>query len=159
MVSGIDVSETNNSAPVRIVKGQTKTVEGTEVQEKMISAARVFSDILSPTYGPGGLDKMLYKTDGNTAITNDGSRIVSELLVKHPAAKMMVSMAKTQEEMSGDGVTGTMIICGALLEEAARLLSRGLHPLTVVDGYRKSMVICKATISTRALPVLSLIHI
>ena len=153
MVSGIDVSETNNSAPVRIVKGQTKTVEGTEVQEKMISAARVFSDILSPTYGPGGLDKMLYKTDGNTAITNDGSRIVSELLVKHPAAKMMVSMAKTQEETSGDGVTGTMIICGALLEEAARLLSRGLHPLTVVDGYRKSMVICKATISTRALPV------
>ena len=114
------MTESGPAAPVRIVKDQTRVTSGTEVQDKMIAAARVFSDILRPTFGPRGLDKMLYKTDGSMAVTNDGARIVAELLVKHPAAKMMVSMGKTQEEISGDGVTATMLICGALLEEAAR---------------------------------------
>ena len=91
------MTESGPAAPVRIVKDQTKITNGTEVQEKMIAAARVFSDILRPTFGPRGLDKMLYKTDGSMAVTNDGARIVSELLVKHPAARMMVSMGKTQE--------------------------------------------------------------
>lgn len=144
------MTESGPAAPVRIVKDQTKITNGTEVQEKMIAAARVFSDILRPTFGPRGLDKMLYKTDGSMAVTNDGARIVSELLVKHPAARMMVSMGKTQEEMSGDGVTATMLICGALLEEAARLLSRGLHPLTVVDGYRKSLAISSSVVNARS---------
>lgn len=144
------MTESGPAAPVRIVKDQTKITNGTEVQEKMIAAARVFSDILRPTFGPRGLDKMLYKTDGSMAVTNDGARIVAELLVKHPAARMMVSMGKTQEEMSGDGVTATMLICGALLEEAARLLSRGLHPLTVVDGYRKSLAISSSVVNARS---------
>ena len=149
------MSEANKSSPVRIVKEQTKTTSGTQVQEKMIEAARVFSDILRPTYGPRGLDKMLYKTDGSRAITNDGARIVSELLVKHPAAKMMVSMGETQEEVSGDGVTGTLLVCGSLLEEASRLLSRGFHPLTIVQGYRNSLEISKRTIENRSRPVRS----
>lgn len=144
------MTESGPAAPVRIVKDQTSITNGTEVQEKMIEAARVFSDILRPTFGPRGLDKMLYKTDGSMAVTNDGARIVAELLVKHPAAKMMVSMGKTQEEMSGDGVTATMLICGALLEEAARLLTRGLHPLTVVDGYRKSLSISHSVVNARS---------
>ena len=144
------MTESGPAAPVRIVKDQTRVTSGTEVQDKMIAAARVFSDILRPTFGPRGLDKMLYKTDGSMAVTNDGARIVAELLVKHPAAKMMVSMGKTQEEISGDGVTATMLICGALLEEAARLLSRGLHPLTVVDGYRKSLVISSTVVEARS---------
>jgi chaperonin GroEL (HSP60 family) len=149
----IFMSEANKASPVRIVKDQTRTTSGTEVQEKMIAAARVFSDILRPTYGPRGLDKMLYKTDGNRAVTNDGARIVSELLVKHPAAKMMVSMGETQEEISGDGVTGTLLVCGSLLEEASRLMSRGLHPLTIVEGYRKSLEISIRTVDARSRPV------
>ena len=152
---GFFLSEANKSSPVRIVKEQTKTTSGTQVQEKMIEAARVFSDILRPTYGPRGLDKMLYKTDGSRAITNDGARIVSELLVKHPAAKMMVSMGETQEEVSGDGVTGTLLVCGSLLEEASRLLSRGFHPLTIVEGYRNSLEISKRTIENRSKPIRS----
>ena len=144
------MTESGPAAPVRIVKDHTSITNGTEVQEKMIAAARVFSDILRPTFGPRGLDKMLYKTDGSMAVTNDGARIVAELLVKHPAARMMVSMGKTQEEMSGDGVTATMLICGALLEEAARLLTRGLHPLTVVDGYRKSLSISYSVVNARS---------
>ena len=82
-----DHERRSRQAPVVIASEQTSVTSGTDVQEKLISASQVFSNLLKPTYGPRGLDKMLYKTDGNTAITNDGAKIVSELLVKHPAAK------------------------------------------------------------------------
>ncbi len=124
---------------VAIVSEGTRITSGTEVQEKLIVAARVFSDLLKPTFGPRGLDKMLYKTDGSTAVTNDGAKIVAELLVKHPAAKMMVSMANSQEESCGDGVTTSMLICGSLLLEANNLLRKGLHPLTLVEGYELAL--------------------
>ena len=136
------MSEGAGKPPVVIVNPETTVTSGTEVQEKLIVAARVFSDLLKPTLGPRGLDKMLYKTDGNTAITNDGAKIVAELMVKHPAAKMMVSMGNSQEETCGDGVTTTMLLCGALLEEANNLLRKGLHPLTLVEGYRLGLVAC-----------------
>ena len=73
---------------VVIVRDQTNITSGIDVQEKLILAARVFSDLLKPTLGPRGLDKMLYKTDGTTAITNDGAKIVAELLVKHAGRNM-----------------------------------------------------------------------
>ena len=136
---GEPMSEGEGKPPVVVVSESTSVTSGTAVQEKLIVAARVFSDLLKPTYGPRGLDKMLYKTDGSTAVTNDGAKIVAELMVKHPAAKMMVSMGNSQEEACGDGVTTTMLLCGSLLEEANTLLSKGLHPLTLVDGYRKAM--------------------
>ena len=133
------MSDGAGKPPVVIVKEQTNITSGTEVQEKLITASEVFANLLKPTFGPMGLDKMLYKTDGNTAVTNDGAKIVSELLVKHPAAKMLVSMCQSQEEACGDGVTTTMLLCGALLQEAQTLLRKGLHPLTIIEGYRKSM--------------------
>ena len=132
---------------VVIVPEQTNITSGTEVQEKLILAARVFSDLLKPTFGPRGLDKMLYKTDGTTAITNDGAKIVAELMVKHPAAKMMVSMGNVQEETCGDGVTTTMLLCGSLLIEANILLKKGLHPLTLVEGYRIALKAAKEKIA------------
>ena len=134
-----DMSDGAGQPPVVIVPEQTNITSGTAVQEKLITAARVFSDLLKPTFGPKGLDKMLYKSNGTTAVTNDGAKIVAELLVKHPAAKMMVSMANSQEENCGDGVTTTMLLCGSLLQEGNNLLKKGLHPLTLVDGYRKSL--------------------
>ena len=129
----------SDRAKVAITPHSTKVTSGTEVQEKLIVAARVFSDLLKPTFGPRGLDKMLYKTDGTTAVTNDGAKIVAELLVRHPAAKMMVSMAESQEEDCGDGVTTTMLLCGSLLIEANNLFRKGLHPLTLIDGYELSL--------------------
>ena len=132
--------------PVVIVPEQTNITSGTAVQEKLITAAKVFSDLLKPTFGPKGLDKMLYKSNGTTAVTNDGAKIVAELLVKHPAAKMMVSMANSQEENCGDGVTTTMLLCGSLLQEGNNLLKKGLHPLTLVEGFRKSLEIAKEQI-------------
>ena len=137
------MSEQTTEEPVTIVPENTEVVSGTEVQEKLILAARVFSDLLKPTFGPNGLDKMMYKTDGSNAVTNDGAKIISELMVKHPAAKMMVSMAESQEEACGDGVTTTMLICGSLLIEANILMRKGLHPLKIIDGFRLALDVSK----------------
>ena len=142
--------EAAGKPPVVILREETNVTSGTAVQEKLIKAARVFADLLRPTYGPRGLDKMLYKTDGTTAVTNDGAKIVAELMVKHPAAKMFVAMAETQEESCGDGVTGTLLLSAELLLEAGRLLQKGLHPLTVIDGYNKANAIALETISNLA---------
>ena len=143
--------EAAGKPPVVILREETNVTSGTAVQEKLIAAARVFADLLRPTYGPRGLDKMLYKTDGTTAVTNDGAKIVAELMVKHPAAKMFVSMAESQENSCGDGVTGTLLFSAELLIEANRLLQKGLHPLTVVDGYNRANIIAQETISNRTI--------
>ena len=147
------MSDGAGKPPVVIVPDQTNITSGTEVQEKLILAARVFSDLLKPTFGPRGLDKMLYKTDGTTAVTNDGAKIVAELMVKHPAAKMMVSMGNVQEETCGDGVTTTMLLCGSLLIEANILLKKGLHPLKLVEGYRLALDAAKEKIAEEATTV------
>ena len=147
------MSDGAGKPPVVIVPDQTNITSGTEVQEKLILAARVFSDLLKPTFGPRGLDKMLYKTDGTTAVTNDGAKIVAELMVKHPAAKMMVSMGNIQEETCGDGVTTTMLLCGSLLIEANILLKKGLHPLKLVEGYRLALDAAKEKIAVEVTTV------
>ncbi len=146
----VSMGEGTDRPKVVILPESTKVSSGTDVQEKLIVAARVFSDLLKPTYGPRGLDKLLYKTDGNTSVTNDGAKIVAELLVKHPAAKMMVSMAESQEEDCGDGVTTTMLLCGSLLIEANSLLRKGLHPLTLIDGYAIALEASRTQIESDA---------
>jgi chaperonin GroEL (HSP60 family) len=138
----------SGNPPVVILREETEVTSGTAVQEKLISAAQVFSDLLRPTYGPRGLDKMLYKTDGTTAVTNDGAKIVAELMVKHPAAKMFTSLAESQETACGDGVTGCLLLCGELLIEGQRMLSKGLHPLTIVDGYRSALAVALSSIES-----------
>ncbi len=138
--------------PVVILREESSVTSGTAVQEKLIAATRVFADLLRPTFGPRGLDKMLYKTDGTTAVTNDGAKIISELMVKHPAAKMLVAMAETQENECGDGVTGTLLLCSELLIEANRLMDKGSHPLVISSGYERAKQITLETISNLATP-------
>jgi chaperonin GroEL (HSP60 family) len=140
------MSEGEGTPPVVIVRPETTISGGTAVQEKMIGAARAFADILKPTFGPRGLDKMLYKTDGTTAVTNDGAKIVAELMVKHPAAKSFVSLAESQENSCGDGVTRCLLFCGELLAEADRLIRMGLHPLTITDGFLAALDIVETNI-------------
>ena len=142
--------EAAGKPPVVILRAETNVTSGTAVQEKLIAAARVFADLLRPTYGPRGLDKMLYKTDGTTAVTNDGAKIVAELMVKHPAAKMFVAMAESQENSCGDGVTGTLLLSAELLLEAGRLLQKRLHPLTIIEGYTQANQIAQQKIATVA---------
>ena len=125
----------SNSAPVTIVRKETNITSGIEVTQKLIHAAKTLASILRGTLGPRGLDKGLYKTNGEFAVTSDGARILSDLLIKNPGAKLLVSLGKSQEEAIGDGVTSTVLFAGALLDEAGRLIRKGVHPLTVVDGY------------------------
>ena len=136
MANGNDGS---GRAPVAIVRPTTTVTSGVEVTQKLVTAAVAFGDLMQGTFGPRGLDKMLYKTNGETAVTNDGAKIVAELLVKHPAAKAFVQLAESQEQACGDGVTGCILFAGELMREAGRLLERGLHPLVLVKGYREAL--------------------
>ena len=125
----------SNSGPVRIVRQETNITSGIEVTQKLIHAAKTLASILRGTLGPRGLDKGLYKSNGEFAATSDGARILNDLLIKNPGAKLLVSLGKSQEEIIGDGVTSTVLLAGALLDEAGRLIRKGVHPLTVIDGY------------------------
>ncbi|MBT4059191.1 MAG: hypothetical protein HOE69_02660 [Euryarchaeota archaeon] len=122
-------------SPVTIVRQETRITSGVEVTQKLIHAAKTLASILRGTLGPRGLDKGLYKTSGEFAVTSDGARVLNDLLIKNPGAKLLVSLGKAQEAAIGDGVTSTVLFSGALLDEAGRLIRKGVHPLTVVDGY------------------------
>ena len=126
-------------APVVIVRPTTSVTSGVAVTQKLVGAAVAFGDILRRTFGPNGLDKMMYKTNGENAITNDGAKIVADLLVKHPAAKAFVQLADSQENACGDGVTGCLLFASELMKEAGRLLERGVHPLALVEAYQHSV--------------------
>ena len=126
-------------APVAIVRPTTSVTSGPAVTQKLVNASVAFGNLLKGTFGPNGLDKMMYKTSGETAVTNDGAKIVAELLVKHPAAKAFVQLAESQENACGDGVTGCLILASELMREAGRLLEKGLHPLLVVKGYQAAL--------------------
>lgn len=136
-------------APVAIVRPTTSVTSGPAVTQKLVSASVAFGDLLKGTFGPNGLDKMMYKTSGETAVTNDGAKIVAELLVKHPAAKAFVQLAESQENACGDGVTGCLIFASELMREAGRLLEKGLHPLLLVEGYQAALQTTLAVLDER----------
>ena len=140
-------------SPVVIIKDTTSIISGVDVTQKLVGAAIAFGDILRGTFGPNGLDKMLYKTSGETAVTNDGAKIIAELMVKHPAAKAFVSLAESQENACGDGVTGCIIFASELMSEAGRLLDRSLHPLTLVKGYQMALNTTLETLNNRTVPL------
>ena len=129
----------SGTAPVRITNATTSVTSGIGVTQKLVGAAIAFGNVLRGTFGPNGLDKMLYKNNGEAAVTNDGAKIVAELLVKHPAAKAFVSLAESQENACGDGVTACILLASELMSEAGRLLERGLHPLILVKGYEMAL--------------------
>tara|TARA_B100000029_G_scaffold432432_1_gene444605 strand:+ start:441 stop:2009 length:1569 start_codon:yes stop_codon:yes gene_type:complete len=135
-----------NSGPVNIVKEETKITSGVEVTQKLIHAAKTLASILRGTLGPRGLDKGLYKSNGEFAVTSDGARILNDLLIKNPGAKLLVSLGKAQEAAIGDGVTSTVLLAGALLDEAGGLIRKGVHPLTVVDGFVEAAEVAVKTL-------------
>lgn len=109
---------------------------GRDAQRMNILAARVISEAVRTTLGPRGMDKMLVDSLGDVVVTNDGVTILKEMEVEHPAAKMLVEVAKTQDEQVGDGTTTAVIIAGELLREAERLLDQTIHPTVIAGGYR-----------------------
>ncbi|MBU0907167.1 MAG: TCP-1/cpn60 chaperonin family protein [Nanoarchaeota archaeon] len=109
---------------------------GREAQKNNILAAKIVADIVKTTLGPKGMDKMLVDSEGNITVTNDGVTILEEMEIEHPAAKMMVEIARTQEKEVGDGTTTAALLAGTLLEKAEGLLEKKVHPTLIVEGYR-----------------------
>jgi len=132
------LTTTASGQPVLILKEGTSRTRGREAQRNNIMAARVIGEVLKTTLGPRGMDKMLIDSLGDITITNDGAAILNEIEVEHPAAKMMVEIAKTQDDMVGDGTTTAVVLAGELLKKAEELLDQNIHPTILVSGYRKA---------------------
>jgi thermosome len=147
------LTTTGSGQPVLILKEGTSRSRGKEAQRNNIMAARVIGEVLKTTLGPRGMDKMLIDGLGDITITNDGAAILNEMDVEHPAAKMMVEIAKTQDDMVGDGTTTTVVLASELLKKAEELLDQNIHPTILVSGYRKAAQKAIETINKIAVPV------
>ncbi len=128
--------------PIFILSEGAKRQRGRDAQESNIQAARVIGEAVRSTLGPRGMDKMLVDSFGDVVITNDGATILKEMDIEHPAAKMIVEVAETQEEEVGDGTTTAVVLASKLLEEAGELLDQNIHPTIIASGY--SMAAAKA---------------
>ena len=124
---------------VLILKEGSSRSRGKEARRSNITAARIIAEVLKSTLGPRGMDKMLIDNFGDITITNDGATILEEIDVQHPAAKMVIEVAKTQDKEVGDGTTTAVIFVGELLYEADELLRQNIHPSIIISGYRKAL--------------------
>ncbi|NLM29922.1 MAG: thermosome subunit [Methanomicrobiales archaeon] len=122
--------------PILILKEGSQRTRGRDAQSGNIAAAKAVASAVRTTLGPKGMDKMLVDTIGDVVITNDGVTILKEMDIEHPAAKMMVEIAKTQDDEVGDGTTTAVVIAGELLKRAEDLLDQDVHPTVIAHGYR-----------------------
>ena len=122
--------------PIIILREGTEREKGKGASFNNIAAARAVADAVKSTLGPKGMDKMLVDSLGDVTITNDGVTILKEIEIEHPAAKMLVEVAKTQDDEVGDGTTSAVVIAGELLKQAEGLIEQDVHPTIVVAGYR-----------------------
>ena len=139
--------------PIFILKEGTKREKGKGAQFNNISAARAIADAVRSTLGPRGMDKMLVDSMGDVVITNDGVTILKEIDVEHPAAKMLVEVAKTQDEECGDGTTTAVILAGELLKKAEALIEQNVHPTVISGGYRLAAVKAREILDSVAISV------
>lgn len=135
--------------PILIVPEGTFRSKGRDAQRSNIAAAKAVADAVRTTLGPKGMDKMLVDSLGDVVITNDGATILQEMHIEHPAAKMMVEVAKTQDKAVGDGTTTAAVLAGELLKKAEDLLDQEIHPTVITKGFRMA--------KTKALEVLNTI--
>ena len=126
------------TVPVLILKEGATRTRGRDAQRNNILAAKVVTETIRTTLGPEGMDKMLVAGMGDVVITNDGATIMKELDVQHPAAKMLVEVAKSQDNEVGDGTTTAVVLTGELLSKAEKLLDQEVHPTVIVEGYKKA---------------------
>jgi thermosome len=125
--------------PVLVLKEGTKRTIGREALRGNIAAARALAEVLRTSLGPRGLDKMLVDSFGDVTVTNDGATIVKEMEVQHPAAKLLVEVAKAQDAEVGDGTTSAVVLAGAFLAKAEELLDQNIHPSIIIEGYTKAL--------------------
>ncbi len=124
--------------PVIILKEGTERTRGRDARRANIMAARIVAEAVRTSLGPKGMDKMLVDSFGDVTITNDGATMLDEMDIQHPAAKMMVEVAKAQDDEVGDGTTTVVVLAGELLGEAEKLIEKDIHPTVVIDGYERA---------------------
>ena len=122
--------------PVIILREGSERSKGRTAQKNNVMAARAVAEAVQSTLGPRGMDKLLVDSLGDIVITNDGATILDEIDVQHPAAKMLVQVAKTQDDEVGDGTTSAVVLAGELLRRADTLLEQKVHPTVLVQGYK-----------------------
>merc|ERR1711939_1289794 len=135
--------------PFLIVKEQQAKgrLKGLAAQKANISAARNVANVLKTSLGPKGMDKMLVSPDGDVTITNDGATILQQMEIQNQIAKIMVQLSHSQDNEVGDGTTGVVVLAGAMLEGAEKLLDRGIHPIRIADGYEMACEIAVARLN------------
>jgi len=122
--------------PVMLMPEDIQRLIGIDAQRNNILAAKMVADVVKTTLGPKGMDKMLVSPTNEIIVTNDGATILKQMQIEHPAAKMIVEVAKTQEIEAGDGTTTAVMLAGKLLENAEKLLDMKIHPTIIAKGYR-----------------------
>lgn len=125
-------------------QGKKKRQFGNEAVKSHILAARTVANIVKSSLGPRGLDKILISSDGDITVTNDGATILQQMEISNHIAKLLVELSKSQDDEIGDGTTGVVVLAGALLEQAADLIDKGIHPIRIADGYDQACDIAVA---------------
>ena len=125
--------------PILVLREGTKREKGRGALANNIAAAKAIADSVRSTLGPRGLDKMLVDSMGDVVVTNDGVTILKEMDVEHPAAKMLVEVAKTQDQQCGDGTTTAVVLAGELLKRSEYLLEQNVHPTVITRGFQLAL--------------------
>ena len=136
-----------------ILKEGSSRTRGRDAQGMNLMAARAVAEAVRTTLGPKGMDKMLVDSLGDVVITNDGVTILKEMDIEHPAAKMIVEIAKTQDDEVGDGTTTAVVLAGELLKKSEALLDMDVHPTVIASGYRQAAAKARAILDSLAYPV------
>lgn len=139
--------------PIFILQEGALRSKGKDAQRNNIAAAKAVADAVRTTLGPKGMDKMLVDSLGDVVITNDGATILEEMQIEHPAAKMMVEVAKTQDKEVGDGTTTAVVLAGELLKRAEDMLDQEIHPTVITKGYRLAKFEALRILEKTAMPV------
>lgn len=127
---------TPSGQQVIVLKEDTERQRGRDARRSNMMAAQIIAEVLKTTLGPRGMDKMLIDSLGDITITSDGATVLEEIDVQHPAAKMMIEVAKTQDKEVGDGTTTSVLLAGALLNKAGELIDENIHPSIIISGYQ-----------------------
>jgi len=143
----------NNIQPIFIMPEGTQRSQGRQAQRMNIMAAKLVAETVRTTLGPKGMDKMIVDSMGDVTVTNDGVTILEEMHIEHPAAKMVVEVAKTQEDEVGDGTTTAVVIAGELLKNAEALIEQNVHPTVIARGYRLAEAKAQEILNDMAEPI------
>jgi thermosome len=140
------MSQGQRRSPVFVLSEDSQRTQGRDAQSTNINAGKAVAEAVRTTLGPQGMDKMLVDDTGEVVITNDGVTILDEMDIEHPAAQLIVEVAESQEEATGDGTTTASVLAGQLLAQAEELVEREIHPRTIVEGYAEAASIAQDTV-------------